>query len=110
MNVPAIRVVLPHREVLERLDTASCWIRDKSPVVGQTVGDLRLRTVSGATLVAVRRTGKLLLNPGPDFRFHGDDTAVLIGDRANLNRALCILDPNLTDGQPSAAGQSDGRP
>jgi CPA2 family monovalent cation:H+ antiporter-2 len=106
LNVPAIRVVLPHREVLERLETGSCWIHDKSPVVGQTVGDLRLRTVTGATLVAVRRAGKLLLNPGPDFRFQADDTAVLIGDRSNLNRALFALDPNLTDGQPSA-GHSD---
>jgi len=67
-GAPTMRVVLPHREVLERLETASCWIRDKSPAMGQTVGELRLRSVTGATLVAVRRMGTLQLNPGADFR------------------------------------------
>ena len=97
LNVPAMRVVLPNREVMEKLETASCWIRDKSPAVGQTVGAMKLRSVTGATLVAIRRAGKLLLNPGPDFQFLADDTAVLIGDRSQLNKAMCLLDPNLTD-------------
>lgn len=96
-GAPTMRVVLPHREVLERLETASCWIRDKSPAVGQTVGELRLRSATGATLVAVRRTGTLQLNPGPDFRFQADDTVVLIGDRSQLNKAMCLLDPNLEE-------------
>jgi monovalent cation:H+ antiporter-2, CPA2 family len=96
-SAPTMRVVLPHREVLERLETGSCWIRDKSPAVGQTVGDLRLRSVTGATLVAIRRAGSLQVNPGPDFRFHADDTAVLIGDRSQLNKAMCLLDPNLEE-------------
>jgi CPA2 family monovalent cation:H+ antiporter-2 len=102
-NLPAMRVVLPHREVLERLETASCWVRDSSPVVGRTVGEVRLRSVTGATLVAVRRAGKLLLNPGPDLRFEADDTAVLIGDRSQVNKALCTLDPEVAAG-PASAG------
>jgi len=94
-SVPTMRVVLPHREVLEQLETGSCWIRDNSPAVGQTVGEMRLRSVTGATLVAARRAGSLQLNPGPDFRFQADDTVVLIGDRSQLNKAMCLLDPNL---------------
>jgi monovalent cation:H+ antiporter-2, CPA2 family len=94
-SVPTMRVVLPHREVLEQLETGSCWIRDTSPAVGQTVGEMRLRSVTGATLVAARRAGSLQLNPGPDFRFQADDSVVLLGDRSQLNKAMCLLDPNL---------------
>ncbi|HKB00893.1 MAG TPA: cation:proton antiporter [Gemmataceae bacterium] len=98
LNVPAMRVVLPHRDVLERLETGSCWVRDSSPAVGRSVGDLRLRSVTGATLVAVRRSGKLLLNPGADLKFQADDTAVLIGDRSQVNKAVCFLDPGVGGG------------
>jgi CPA2 family monovalent cation:H+ antiporter-2 len=97
LSISAMKVVLPHRDVLERLETGSCWISDKSPVVGKSLGELRLRAVTGATLVAVRREGKLLLNPGPELQFQADDIAVLIGDQSQVNKALCVLDPTLFD-------------
>jgi CPA2 family monovalent cation:H+ antiporter-2 len=100
-SLPSMRVVLPHRDVLERLETGSCWVRDSSPAVGRTVGELRLRSVTGATLVAVRRAGKLLLNPGPDLRFQADDTAVLIGDRSQMHKAVTVLDPTVSDSSAS---------
>ena len=100
-----VEFVLRHRDILERLETGSCWISDNSPVVGKSLGELRLRSVSGATLVAVRRKGKLLLNPGPELRFHADDIAVLIGDQSQVNKALCVLDPNLANA-PSVTDSS----
>jgi CPA2 family monovalent cation:H+ antiporter-2 len=106
LQVPAIKLVLPHREVLERLETGSCWISEKSPVVEKSLGELRLRTTTGATLVAVRRKGKLMLNPGPELRFHADDIVILIGDQSQVNRAICILDPNLS--KPSGDTEGDG--
>jgi len=98
LKLPTMRMVLPHRDVLERLEIASCWIRSSSPVVGKTVGELRLRSVTGATLVSVRRAGKLILNPGPDLRFEADDTAIFLGDKSQMNRAMCMLDPELAKG------------
>jgi CPA2 family monovalent cation:H+ antiporter-2 len=93
LTLPAMRVVLPQRDVFDRLETGSVWVADQSPAVGRTVGELRLRSVTGATLVAVRRAGKLLLNPGPDLRLEADDTAILIGDRGQVNKAVCLFDP-----------------
>jgi CPA2 family monovalent cation:H+ antiporter-2 len=95
LKLPSIRVVLPHRDVLERLEIGSCWIRNSSPVVGKSIGELRLRSVTGATLVSVRRHGKLILNPGPDLRFEADDTAIFLGDKSQMNRAICMLDPEI---------------
>lgn len=88
----AMRVVLPHANVLEKLEIKSCWLRKGSPADGRTLGDLRLRTVTGATVVAVRRASGLILNPAPDHRFEADDTAILVGDHAQVDRALCLLD------------------
>jgi CPA2 family monovalent cation:H+ antiporter-2 len=98
-KVPAMRVVLPYANILEKMAIESCWIRDTSPVRGRTVGELNLRAATGATLMAVRREGKLLLNPGPDLCFEAGDLALLIGDRPQVDRALCLLDPSLADGK-----------
>ena len=52
---------------------------------------------TGATLLAVRRGGQLLLNPGPDLCFAAGDLALVLGDRSQVGRALCLLDPSLAD-------------
>lgn len=92
VQLPAARVELPY-DVLEQIEMDSCLIRPGSPAVGHTVGELQLRTVTGATLMAVRRNGQLLLNPGPNLAFQEGDLALLIGDRPQVDRALCLLDP-----------------
>lgn len=81
-----MKVVLPHRDVLERLDISFCWIRSVLPAVSRSVGEMWLRSITGATLVAVRRAGKLLQNLGPDHRSETDDTAILIGDQSQVLR------------------------
>jgi CPA2 family monovalent cation:H+ antiporter-2 len=95
LKLPAMKVVLPHRDVLERMEIRSCWIGDESPAIGQSIGALKLRNTTGATVVAVRRAGKLILNPGSDLQFQNDDIAILMGDQSQVNRALCLLDPKL---------------
>jgi K+/H+ antiporter YhaU regulatory subunit KhtT len=58
------------------------------------MGELRLRVETGATVVAVRRGSDLILNPGPDLRLQANDTAILVGDHPQVDRALCLLDPS----------------
>ena len=87
-----MKVVLPYAHILEQMEIKSCWIRDASPAQGRTLGDLNLRAATGATLLAVRRGQDLVLNPGPAFCFRVGDTAVLVGDHAQVDRALCLLD------------------
>ena len=95
VKLPPTRVALPHLNVLDKMDFQSCWIRDLSPLKDRTLGDVNLRAATGATLVAVRRTGKLLLNPGPDLRFQPNDVVILMGDRSQVYQAMCLCDPNL---------------
>ncbi|MCI0681105.1 MAG: cation:proton antiporter [Gemmataceae bacterium] len=92
-KVSPMRVVLPHANILEKLDIKSCWLRQRSPVHDRTLGELNLRTATGATLLAARRGSELFLNPGPDFRLKADDIAILIGERGQVERAIELLDP-----------------
>jgi CPA2 family monovalent cation:H+ antiporter-2 len=95
---PAMRVVLPYANVLEKMEIRSCWIRDGSPARARTVGELNLRAATGATLLAVRRGRELVLNPGPDVCFRAGDIAILVGDHPQVDRGLCLLDPGF--GEP----------
>jgi CPA2 family monovalent cation:H+ antiporter-2 len=98
VKLPPMRVVLPHANILEKMEIQPCWIRDGSPARDKTVGEVNLRAETGATLVAVRRAGKVLLNPGPELRLEANDVAILMGDRSQVHRAVCLLDPTLARG------------
>jgi CPA2 family monovalent cation:H+ antiporter-2 len=98
----AMRVVLPYSNILEKMEIKSCWIREGSPADGHTVGELNLRAITGATLLAVRRGRELFLNPGPSFEFEAGDTAILVGDHPQVDRALCLLDSAYGDQSTNA--------
>jgi CPA2 family monovalent cation:H+ antiporter-2 len=90
-----LRVELP-KEVLSQLDVELCALRADSPAVGKTLAEVNLRAHTGATLIAVRRGGEMLTNPGPELQFAEGDIAILLGERAQLDRALLALDPTMT--------------
>jgi K+/H+ antiporter YhaU regulatory subunit KhtT len=78
---------------LPRVLTLSCFLPS-----GDIAGFREQRVRLGAALRAVRRGRELLLNPGADFRLEAGDTAILVGDHPQVDRALCLLDP--THGEP----------
>jgi CPA2 family monovalent cation:H+ antiporter-2 len=57
------------------------WIRLEadSSLTGKTIGEARVRTLSGASVVGIIRAGKLEPNPGPEFRFQAQDLVAVIG-------------------------------
>ncbi len=98
---PALtRMEVPY-DVLDKMQVETCQIRAESPACDRSVGELNLRASTGATLMAVRRAGTLLLNPGPELRFQPRDIAILIGDGPQVARALCLLDPGADKVPPS---------
>jgi TrkA domain protein len=55
-----------------------------SPSAGNTIGDGQFRTRTGSSVVAVVRGDETHPAPGPDFRFHADDTIVAVGTTEGL--------------------------
>ncbi|MGW0821635.1 cation:proton antiporter regulatory subunit [Streptomyces sp. NPDC002845] len=58
---------------------------------GRVLGDTRMRTETGASIVAVLRRAEAIPSPGPDFRLAGGDTLIVIGTREGVETAAAIL-------------------
>lgn len=91
-NVSSMRIVLPDPRIPEMMEIKSCWIRGGSPADGRSLRELNLRSLTGATVLAVRRGREMFVNPEPDLRIAADDIAVLAGDPAQVDRAMEFLD------------------
>ncbi|WP_369386984.1 cation:proton antiporter regulatory subunit [Streptomyces sp. CG1] len=48
---------------------------------GRLLGDTRMRTETGVSIVAVLRRAEAIPSPGPGFRLAGVDTLIVIGTR-----------------------------
>jgi K+/H+ antiporter YhaU regulatory subunit KhtT len=66
-------------------------IEPDSPAAGKTLRDLDFRKNSGATVIAIARSGEAIANPGPDFTLQPDDIVVLLGAHADLDKAVDLL-------------------
>lgn len=72
--------------VVERiaLSAASRWN-------GKQLGDTRLRTRTGSSVVAILRGPYPIPSPAPVFRLAGGDTLIVIGTREGADAAAAIL-------------------
>ncbi|MFF9194090.1 cation:proton antiporter regulatory subunit [Streptomyces sp. NPDC014779] len=59
---------------------------------GRHLGDTRMRTETGVSIVAVLRRADAIPSPGPDFRLAGGDTLIVIGTREGVDAAALILE------------------
>ncbi len=58
---------------------------------GRLLGETRMRTETGVSIVAVLRRAEAIPSPKPDFRLTGGDTLILIGTREGVEAAAAIL-------------------
>ncbi|MFC4502629.1 MULTISPECIES: cation:proton antiporter regulatory subunit [Streptomyces] len=58
---------------------------------GLPLGDTRMRTETGVSIVAVLRRAEAIPSPKPDFRLTGGDTLIVIGTREGVDAAAAIL-------------------
>ncbi|HZI18083.1 MAG TPA: cation:proton antiporter [Pyrinomonadaceae bacterium] len=71
--------------------TETLGVRPEAAAVGRTIGQLRLRTLTGVTVLAVTRDGRAELNPDADFRVEGGDNLVLFGSPEQIDRAIEVI-------------------
>ncbi len=77
-----------HREV-EGL--VSLQVPVASKWVGKPMGAAQVRTLTGASIVAVVRNGQVNASPLPDFVLRENDVAVLVGSTESTEAATQIL-------------------
>lgn len=69
------------------------WVRlpKVSPLTGRTIGELEVRTKTGASIVAIVRDDLVLTNPGPDARFEPGDMVGVLGTTDQRATFLTLL-------------------
>jgi monovalent cation:H+ antiporter-2, CPA2 family len=77
-------------------------IVEQSPAVGKSLGEIKLSSQSGVSVIAVIRDGKSYYNVGDDFKLAAGDMLVLLGGHKALDDAGQILNP------PRELGESVG--
>jgi monovalent cation:H+ antiporter-2, CPA2 family len=72
--------------LLQQLDRTSRMIEtewfhlpENGPVAGETIGEIRIRSKTGASVVAIVRGDEALPNPGPEVSFEAGDVIGVLG-------------------------------
>lgn len=58
-----------------------------APAIGKLIRELELRTKTGASIVAIERSGVNNVNPGPDEELQLNDQVLLLGSKEQLEKA-----------------------
>ncbi|HDS09879.1 MAG TPA: sodium:proton exchanger, partial [Firmicutes bacterium] len=66
-------------------------IRSDASVVGKTLRDISLRSISGTSILAISRGGRVLFEPEPDFSIFPGDRLLIIGPPQGLKDAERVL-------------------
>lgn len=69
------------------------WVTvpDAAPLDGRTIGDGRIRTTTGASVVAVMRGAQSHPGPGPDFTLRAGDIVLVIGGIDGVEQARRLI-------------------
>lgn len=87
---------LRHLGIHDALDLVE--VEPGAPAIGKNATVLHLRRRTGATVIAVVRSGKALYRPDPSFDFRPGDTVVLVGDRESIDKAAAVFKAPLDAG------------
>jgi CPA2 family monovalent cation:H+ antiporter-2 len=75
-------------EAFGSTSTEAFLIEPDSKAVGKTIVDLKLRTKTGVSIIAITREGSTDINPGPEAVIREGDVLVLLGGAEQLDRAI----------------------
>jgi len=65
------------------------------PAAGKLIRELQLRTQTGASIVAIERAGRNMVNPSPDEELQVGDSVLLLGDVAQIAVAKRLMTSGL---------------
>lgn len=95
MIVSTINKILDYSdrlEIINPLVPAQFEIKDTCKYIGQTPGETRFWQNTGATIVAVKRKGNLIISPGPYIEFEAGDILMVVGEQHIFNSIPMFLD------------------
>ncbi|MBK8001532.1 MAG: cation:proton antiporter [Verrucomicrobia bacterium] len=88
--------VPPLGGLLREADLEMLTLAASSAATGKLIRELQLRSETGASIVGIERNGNSLVNPGPDEELQSGDQVLLLGTRAQLDKAKASLAPRVS--------------
>ena len=85
---PRLLELLP---LLRDASLETLTIPASSPAAGKLIAHLKLRTVSGASIVGIERNGESIINPGVGEEIHAGYAVLLLGSEAQIERGGAVL-------------------
>jgi TrkA domain protein len=64
-----------------------------SPVAGKTLGESRIRTETGASIIAIQRGEETISNPAPETELEPGDLLVAVGTREEQAELDTLIEP-----------------
>jgi CPA2 family monovalent cation:H+ antiporter-2 len=84
---------LPQKcEILIDVDTEAYLVKEGSYASGRSIKELRIRSTTGATVIAIKRENEIIPSPGLEFVFNPGDILYLIGSQESLSKAFALLE------------------
>jgi CPA2 family monovalent cation:H+ antiporter-2 len=77
--------------ILRGAELRTVRVPEKAGAAGKLIGELALRTRTGASIVGIQRDETSLINPGPDEELRAGDDVLLIGSQSHLDSAQKLL-------------------
>jgi K+:H+ antiporter len=77
--------------MMREAQLATIQIGQSANVAGKMIGELRLRTNTGASIVGIQRGEENIINPGPDEELRAGDEVLLLGSQEHLDSARKLL-------------------
>lgn len=79
------------RQQVEGLALDWLTVEPTSPYAAKTIGDARIRTRTGVSVIAVLREEQAQPAPGPEFQLRAGDTLVVVGKAEGISAADMLL-------------------
>lgn len=91
------------------VETQDFLLPYRESAVNQMIRDLRLRSETGATIVAVYRGEESIPNPPPETKLMAGDILLLMGDQKQIKSAIQFLTQKVKE-SPVSAQRKEGQP
>jgi CPA2 family monovalent cation:H+ antiporter-2 len=75
-------------EALGSVATETAQVEPGAPAVGKSIGELKLRTMTGVSIIAIIQEDEANVNPGPETVINAGDVLVLIGTPEKVDQAI----------------------
>ena len=79
-------------ELITEIDIETYLINDRSHASGRSIKELRIRSLTGATVIAVKKGNEIIPSPRLEFVFTPGDIIYLIGGKESLSKAFALLE------------------